>query len=84
MKIYAASLVIVDASNEIDHHIFTFSARKEATSTPEQMAAELAKSLLPAEGEFQHHLIVQDVDMKAHFAQYVDAEFTQETSKEAQ
>ena len=82
MKIYAASLVILGANNEIDHHIIDFSLRQDATSTPEQTAAELAKSLLPKEGEFQHRILLKEINVQAHFAQHVNEEF-QEESKEA-
>jgi hypothetical protein len=73
LKIYAASVVII-ANDEIDHHLFTFSLRKDAERTPEEKATEIAKSLLPEDGECNMQLKIMSVDLKTHFEQYAIAE----------
>ena len=81
MRIYATSVVIVQ-NDEITHELFTFSLQPGAESTPDQMAAELAKPFLPKDGEFTCQVKTVSVDFHKHFERYIDTEF-QEESKEA-
>lgn len=68
MKIYAGSVLATNCeTKEVEHHLFTFSLRKDAENTPEQNAMEIARGLLP-EGElFDCQLRVIPVDLAKHF-----------------
>jgi hypothetical protein len=71
--IYAASVVII-RDNEIDHHIFTFSLRPGAETTPEQAASEQARLLCPRECECDLQIKIMPVDFNKHLEQYIASE----------
>ena len=73
--IYAASVVIIDElTNEVDTHLFTFTLKSDATTTPLEMAKEIACSLLPQDRPFDCQFKVMPVDFNRHLEQYILAE----------
>jgi len=84
LKLYATSVVILfEETLEVEHHLFTFSVRTGAETTPEQTAAELAKPLLPKESKYSCQVKTVSVDFHKHFESYINEEFQDITSKEA-
>jgi hypothetical protein len=68
LKIYAASLLATQHdTQEVEHHLFTFSLRNDAELTPEQNAMEIARGLLPNGELFDCKTKVVAVDLARHF-----------------